>query len=127
MIIGDDNPGGIDDKSRAERCDPRRRWINATRSSLLAEKVAKELLDAIEKGTIPRADVPVVTARQVLALNDKAVSERLEKVWGKITPASKERVALMKKWKGVLTEEDIAPDELDRLAELIDKARREGR
>ena len=27
----------------------------------------------------------------------------------------------------LLTEEDIAPDELDRLAELIDKARREGR
>ena len=27
----------------------------------------------------------------------------------------------------LLTQEDIAPDELDRLAELIDKARREGR
>ena len=27
----------------------------------------------------------------------------------------------------LLTHEDIAPDELDRLAELIDKARREGR
>jgi predicted transcriptional regulator len=27
----------------------------------------------------------------------------------------------------LLTEEDIAPDELDRLAELIDRARREGR
>ena len=27
----------------------------------------------------------------------------------------------------LITEEDIAPDELDRLAELIDKARREGR
>ncbi|QJW99014.1 PVC-type heme-binding CxxCH protein [Frigoriglobus tundricola] len=69
---------------------------------------AKELLDAIEKGHIPRADVPVVTARQVLALNDKGISERLEKVWGKITPASKERVALMKKWKGVLTEDRLA-------------------
>ena len=35
-----------------------------------------------------RADVPVTTARQILALNDKAVSARLEAVWGKITPAS---------------------------------------
>ncbi|MBP3961019.1 c-type cytochrome [Gemmata sp. G18] len=68
---------------------------------------AKELLDAIEKGTIPRADVPVVTARQVLALNDKGVSERLEKVWGKITPIAKERTALMKKWKDVLTEDTV--------------------
>ena len=68
---------------------------------------AKELLDAIEKGTIPRADVPVVTARQVLALNDKGVSERLEKVWGKITPVAKERAVLMKKWKDVLTEDTV--------------------
>ncbi len=68
---------------------------------------AKELLDAVEKGTIPRADVPVVTARQVLALNDKALSERLEKVWGKITPVAKERAILMKKWKDVLTEDTI--------------------
>ena len=68
---------------------------------------AKELLDAIEKGTIPRADVPVVTARQVLALNDKGTSERLEKVWGKITPVAKERAALMKKWKDILTEDAV--------------------
>jgi putative membrane-bound dehydrogenase-like protein len=68
---------------------------------------AKALLDAIEKGTVPRADVPVTTARQILAINDKALSTRLEKVWGKITPASKERAALMKKWKEILTEETL--------------------
>ncbi|MDY3556021.1 c-type cytochrome [Gemmata sp. JC717] len=68
---------------------------------------ANELLDAVEKGAIPRADVPVVTARQVLALNDKTTSERLEKVWGKITPVAKERAALIAKWKGVLTEDSI--------------------
>ena len=75
----------------------------------LASRVsfAKELLDAIEKGTIPRADVPVTAARQVLALNDKATSARLEKVWGKISVASKERVALIKKWKGILTEDTL--------------------
>jgi putative membrane-bound dehydrogenase-like protein len=75
----------------------------------LASRVsyAKALLDAIEKGTIPRADVPVTAARQILALNDKATSARLETVWGKITPASKERAALIKKWKGVLTEDSL--------------------
>jgi putative heme-binding domain-containing protein len=75
----------------------------------LASRVsfARELLDAVEKGAIPRADVPVTAARQVLALNDKPTSARLEKVWGKITPASKERAALIKKWKGVLTEESL--------------------
>jgi putative membrane-bound dehydrogenase-like protein len=69
---------------------------------------ARALLDAIEKGTVPRSDVPVTTARQILALNDKALSARLGTVWGKITPASQERVALMKKWKGVLTEETLS-------------------
>ena len=69
---------------------------------------AKALLDAIEKGTVPRSDVPVTTARQILTLNDKALSAQLEKVWGKITPASKERAALMKKWKEILTEETLA-------------------
>jgi putative membrane-bound dehydrogenase-like protein len=69
---------------------------------------AKALLEAVEKGTIPRADVPVTTARQILALNDKAVSAQLEKVWGKILPASKEKAALMKKWKETLTEDTLA-------------------
>jgi putative membrane-bound dehydrogenase-like protein len=69
---------------------------------------AKELLDAIDNGTIPRADVPVTAARQMLALNDKPTAERLEKVWGKITPVAKERAALMKKWKDVLTDEALA-------------------
>lgn len=75
----------------------------------LAARVAfaKELLDAVEKGTIPRADVPVVTARQVLALNDKDTTARLEKVWGKITPVAKERAALMKKWKDALPEDAL--------------------
>jgi putative heme-binding domain-containing protein len=68
---------------------------------------AGALLDAIEKGTVPRADVPVTTARQIQALNDKALSSRLEKVWGKITNASKERVALMKKWKETLTDDTL--------------------
>jgi putative membrane-bound dehydrogenase-like protein len=75
----------------------------------LASRVAfaNPLLDAIEKGAIPRTDVPVVTARQVLALNDKATSARLETVWGKVTPVAKERASLMKKWKDILTDESI--------------------
>ncbi|HEY1188848.1 MAG TPA: c-type cytochrome, partial [Gemmata sp.] len=73
---------------------------------------ANALLDAIEKGAVPRADVPVTAARQVLALNDKATSARLEKVWGKITPVAKERAALVAKWKGLLTEDTIKKADL---------------
>ena len=68
---------------------------------------AKALLDAVEAGTVPRTDVPVTVARQIIALNDKATTERLEKVWGKIAPVAKERAALMKKWKDALTEDAL--------------------
>jgi putative membrane-bound dehydrogenase-like protein len=69
---------------------------------------ATALLDAVEKKTLPRSDIPVATARQVLALNDKAVSARLEAVWGKVGSPSKEKVALTKKWKDALTEPVLA-------------------
>jgi putative membrane-bound dehydrogenase-like protein len=69
---------------------------------------AKALLDAIEKKDIPRADVPLLTARQILALNDKAVSARLESVWGKVGTASKERTAITRKWKETLTDAVVA-------------------
>ncbi len=70
------------------------------RRSRRAPACAKALLDAVEKGTSRGPTCRVVAARQVLALNDKALTARLEKVWGKIRPASKERAALTKKWKG---------------------------
>jgi putative heme-binding domain-containing protein len=82
---------------------------------------ANALLEAVEKGKIPRSDVPVTTARQILALNDKAVSARLEKVWGKITPASKVRAALTKKWKEILSEGTLAKADATRGRVLFTK------
>lgn len=69
---------------------------------------AAELLSAVETGTVPRADVSLPAARQVLALNDELLATRLEKVWGKVQPASKERAALVKKWKGLLTADTLS-------------------
>jgi putative heme-binding domain-containing protein len=56
--------------------------------------------------------VPVTVARQIIALNDKATTERLEKVWGKIAPVAKELAALMKKWKDALTEDALKKADL---------------
>jgi putative membrane-bound dehydrogenase-like protein len=66
---------------------------------------AVKLLEAVEKNAVPRTDVSLVAARQILALNDKTLAGQLEKVWGKIQPASKERVAIIKKWKDALSPE----------------------
>ena len=73
---------------------------------------AAALLDAIEKGAVPRADVSVVAARQVVALNDKPLTARLEKVWGTIRPASKDRAALIGKWKKELPTEVLKKADL---------------
>ncbi|HXD85925.1 MAG TPA: PVC-type heme-binding CxxCH protein [Urbifossiella sp.] len=68
---------------------------------------ANAMLDAVEQGKLPRAEVSLLAARQIIALNDKKLTERLGRVWGKIQPASKERVALIKKWKGLLKPESM--------------------
>jgi putative heme-binding domain-containing protein len=64
---------------------------------------ALALLDAVEKGQVPRTDVSAFTARQMLGLKDKQIAERLEKVWGAIRPASQEKAALTEKLKKQLT------------------------
>ncbi|MFO0801161.1 MAG: PVC-type heme-binding CxxCH protein [Gemmataceae bacterium] len=66
---------------------------------------ALALLTAVEKGTVPRADVSLVAARQMLALNDAAVTAKLGAAWGTIRPASGDRTALARKWRGTLTTE----------------------
>ncbi len=82
--------------------------LDAVNTLAARKEWANALLTAVEKKEMPRADIPVATARQILALNDKALSTRLETVWGKIAPASQVRVALTKKWKELLTEDTVA-------------------
>jgi putative membrane-bound dehydrogenase-like protein len=45
---------------------------------------AMALLDAMGKGKVDRRDLSAFTARQLLALNDKALTEKLTKVWGAV-------------------------------------------
>lgn len=69
---------------------------------------ATKLLDAIEAGTVPKADVSAFAARQIQALNNKAVSERLAKVWGTVRPASATFKSQAEKFKKLLTAETLA-------------------
>ena len=70
-------------------------------------KFALALLDAVETGTVARKDISPFAARQILALKDQQVSKRLATVWGTIRPASKERAALMAKYKAILTPDTL--------------------
>ncbi len=68
-----------------------------------------QLLEAIERGRIPRRDLSVSVARQLLAFADPRVRPRLEAVWGKIQPTSKTKAALISKYKSVLASTHDAP------------------
>jgi putative heme-binding domain-containing protein len=81
--------------SEADRTD-----AIATLSARVA--TAKLLVDALEKGTIPRRDISATTARQLLAFNDRDLSARLERAWGALRPASAEKAAQMAKIKDLL-------------------------
>ncbi len=64
---------------------------------------ASALLDAVEKGTVPRRDLSAFTARQILSLNDKIVSAKLTRAWGTVRPASEIKVEQLKRYKDLLT------------------------
>jgi putative membrane-bound dehydrogenase-like protein len=63
---------------------------------------ALALLDAVERGRIPRRDLTAFTVRQMQGLKNKQVNERLVKVWGVLRPASQEKAALMTRYKALL-------------------------
>jgi putative membrane-bound dehydrogenase-like protein len=68
---------------------------------------ALALLDAVDRGPVPRQHLSAVTLRQLQGLKSPAVNERIAKVWGVVRPASREKAALMAKYKAQLTPEAL--------------------
>jgi putative membrane-bound dehydrogenase-like protein len=62
-----------------------------------------ELLDAIEKKSIPRTDLNAFTVRQLAALNNEVINKRLNDVWGTIREASADKLEEMASYKKRLT------------------------
>jgi putative heme-binding domain-containing protein len=63
---------------------------------------ALALLDAVGRKAIPRGDLSTTVARQLLALGNQQVRERLEAVWGSVRPTSIEKGSLIPKYKEML-------------------------
>jgi putative heme-binding domain-containing protein len=82
--------------------------IDAVNALAARSAYAVALLDAVEQGTVPRGDISAYTARQLQAFGDKRISERLAKVWGASRQTSKEKAALIAKYKGLLSSEYMA-------------------
>lgn len=68
---------------------------------------ALALLDAFADKAVARTDLNAFTVRQLLALNDKQVTKRVNEVWGTLRPASAEKATLMAKYKKLLTAETV--------------------
>jgi putative membrane-bound dehydrogenase-like protein len=75
---------------------------------------ALALLDAIESGLIGRQEVSALTIRQLQALGDAQVTERLAKVWGAIRRASADKAEKAERLKGQLTSDELASADLSR-------------
>jgi putative heme-binding domain-containing protein len=68
---------------------------------------AMALLDAIEKGTVPRTDLSAFTVRQIVGLKDKKLRAKLEKVWGVVRDSSEDKAILAVKYRSILTADEL--------------------
>jgi putative heme-binding domain-containing protein len=75
---------------------------------------ALALLDAIENEVIPRAEVSALVIRQLEALGDPAVKQRLARVWGSTRPTSADKKRRIAELKSDLTGERLAAADLAR-------------
>jgi putative membrane-bound dehydrogenase-like protein len=64
---------------------------------------ALPLLEAVAKNHVPRADVTAFAARQMFALGDSKVTERLRQVWGDVRESSARKQEQMAKYKAMLS------------------------
>jgi putative membrane-bound dehydrogenase-like protein len=82
---------------------------------------ALALLEAVERGRIPRRDVSVSVARQLQAFADPQIRSRLEAVWGKVQPTSKSKAALIGKYKAMLGSDEQQPADAARGRIVFDR------
>lgn len=73
---------------------------------------AVALLDAVSSKAVPRSDISAGMLRQLQALSDKKVAEKLASIWGTIRPAAEDKKELAGKYKSLLTSETLAKADL---------------
>jgi putative membrane-bound dehydrogenase-like protein len=86
--------------------DERRDAVNT-----LASRPAygKKLLEAVAAKRIPAADVSADVVRQLRNLGDKDLDRQVGEVWGVFRPTPAERVQLIAKYRGMVTNRTLPP------------------
>lgn len=75
---------------------------------------ARELLAAIDRGTIARDDLLSWDVRQIQGLGDEQLTRQLETVWGMIRQSSQEKQKIIADYKNLLHEGNLARANLGR-------------
>ena len=70
------------------------------------------LVGAIEGNEMSASDITAAQARQISALNDASLLQRLERVWGTVRPSSAARLRQIKDWEHKLDPSRIAKADL---------------
>ncbi len=94
-------------------------WDAAERQEALAclasrVSYARELVKAMEAGSVDPAELSAYTARLLASLGDEAVAEAVGRLWGELRPSSAEKQAAMEQLRAALTEEKLAKADLSR-------------
>jgi putative membrane-bound dehydrogenase-like protein len=72
------------------------------------------LLEGMKRGQVARRDVNASIARQLMAFNDRRINLRLASAWGKVEPTSKQKTALLAKYKATLASNPEGPPDASR-------------
>lgn len=74
---------------------------------------ATALLDAIEKENVPRSDISAYAARQLNAIGDRALTERLRKVWGEVRDTLPQKREQLDRYKRQLSDASLKNADLE--------------
>jgi putative heme-binding domain-containing protein len=72
---------------------------------------ARELLAAVEAGTLPHADLTADIVRQLRNLRDPDVDARIKKVWGSVRETTEDRVRTIARYRALLTSNPARPSD----------------
>jgi len=73
---------------------------------------ALKLLDAVERGAIPRNEISAFHVQQLQSLRNAQVNDRLVRTWGAVRPTAADRAALVAEYKRRLTPAALASADL---------------
>jgi putative membrane-bound dehydrogenase-like protein len=101
-------------------------WTTRERQQAVAALAARpthatRLLDGIQQGIIPRADVSAFAARQIHAYNDEELSARLLKLWGAVRETPEQKRRQIERYRSLLTPAGLQTADAEHGRELYRK------